>query len=331
MAGIHTLLCMFKPYHRFIEWSKKVVIPGFSPLPLYTVGTFFFQEISRDSLVTRASSLAYSFMLAIFPGIIFLFTLIPYIPIDGFQDQLMSLIAMVLPKNAYLTVQSTLEDIIKKQNGGLLSFGFLAALFFSTNGVNKLMQSFNKASLQPETRGWFRQRFVAIALTVIMVFALIFGLAIITVSEYIISRLKSEIHFKDWFWIYIIASVRWIILVVIYFITLSILYRYGPSYQKKWKLFSPGAWLATVLALLTSWAFAFYINHFGNYNKLYGSIGTLIVIMIWLFLNSLIILIGFELNASIDLSKRSIKIVRPSYNTFKNEEPEEKHQRNLKK
>ena len=329
MAGIQKILLKFKPYKRFIDWTKKAIIPGFSPLPLYTVGSFFFQEIGRDSLVDRASSLAYNFMLAIFPGLIFLFTLIPYIPISGFQDQLMSLIEMILPANSYGAVQTTLKDIIKNQNGGLLSFGFLAALFFSTNGVNNLMQAFNKASLQPETRGWFKQRLVAITLTVLTVFALLFGLAIITVSEFIISRLKSEIQFKDWFWVYIITFVRWFILVIVYFTAISVLYRYGPSYPKKWKLFSPGAWLATILALLTTWGFAFYINNFGNYNKIYGSIGTLIVIMIWLFLNSLIILIGFELNASIDLSKRSIKIVRPRFNTFRNEPVEEKYQKNL--
>lgn len=314
-----------------MDWTKKTVLPGFSPLPLYTVGTFFFQEISRDSLVTRASSLAYSFMLAIFPGIIFLFTLIPYIPIEGFQDKLLSLIAMILPLNAFDAVKSTLEDIIKKQNGGLLSFGFLAALFFSTNGISNLMQAFNKSSLQPETRGWLKQRFVALSLTVITVFALILGLAIITVGEFVITALQSEIRIGESIWVYIIAMVRWFILAVIYFTTISILYRYGPSYQKKWKLFSPGSWLATILAILTSWGFTYYINHFGNYNKLYGSIGTLIVIMIWLFLNSLIILIGFELNASIDLSKRSIRIIRPRFNTFREEPVQEKFQKNLPK
>ena len=107
---------------------------------------------------------------------------------------------------------------------------------------------------------------------------------------------------------------------VVYFLTISVIYRYAPANPKKWKLFSPGAWLATLLTILISWGFTYYINNFGNYNKLYGSIGTLIVIMIWMFLNSLIILIGFELNASIDLSKRSIKIVRPQFNTFRNEE-----------
>jgi len=324
MLWLHKLLLKTRPYYLLIEWTKVVVLPGFSPLPLYTVGTFFFQEIAKDSLVNKASSLAYNFMLAIFPAVIFVFTLIPYIPLDGFQDQLISLLGMVLPENAFLTVETTLEEIIKKQNGGLLSFGFLAALFFATNGVNNLMQAFNKSSLLIETRGWLKQRMVAVMLTFMVFFALVIGLGIMTIGEFAISIIKGELKFKDTFWVFVIGLVRWVILMGVYFVTISLLYRYGPSHTKKWKLFSPGAWLASVLALLTFWGFGFYINNFGNYNKLYGSIGTLIVIMLWLYCNSLIMLIGFELNASIDLSKRSIKIVKPRFNSFKHEPVQEK-------
>src|SRR5690606_20916456 len=147
MNRVHQTLLKFKPYDYFIEWTKVVVLPGFGSLPLYTVAVFFFQEIASESLLNKASSLSYNFMLAIFPGIIFLFTLIPYIPITDFQDQLLNFINLVLPHNAYLAIESTLEDIIKNQNSGLLSFGFLLALFFSTNGVHSLMQAFNKSSL----------------------------------------------------------------------------------------------------------------------------------------------------------------------------------------
>src|SRR5690606_11349783 len=124
-------------------------------------------------------------------------------------------------------------------------------------------------------------------------------------------------------WGYLITISRWIILFAIYFFTVSMLYKFGPASSRKWKFFNPGATLATILAILTFSAFAFYINKFGAYNKLYGSIGTLIVIMIWLYLNSLILLVGFELNASIALSKQSIKIVRPrKFNVFKYENTE---------
>ncbi|HEY0668376.1 MAG TPA: YihY/virulence factor BrkB family protein [Sphingobacteriaceae bacterium] len=324
MKWLHKILSKFKPYCMLLEWSKVIILPGFSPLPLYTVGFFFFQEIAKDSLVNKASSLAYNFMLAIFPGLIFLFTLIPYIPIENFQEQLMSLIALVLPEYAYLAFEATFEDIIQNQNGRLLSFGFILALVFATNGVNTLMQAFNKSSLILETRSFLKQRLVALVLTIIMAFALIFGVILVIVGEFVLSHLKGELLIGDSFWLYIIAMVKWIILMAVYFITISILYRYAPAHTKKWRLFSAGSWLATILAVLTFWGFSFYITNFATYNKVYGSIGALIVIMIWLYLNSLIILIGFELNASIDLSKRSIKIVKPVFNTFKSDVIEEK-------
>ncbi|MBD3749101.1 MAG: YihY/virulence factor BrkB family protein [Sphingobacteriales bacterium] len=318
MQWLHQFLLKFRIYNKFIEWTKYIILPGFSPLPLYTVGLFFFQEIGKDSLVNKASSLAYNFMMAIFPSIIFLFTLIPYIPIQNFQDQLLSLIALLLPHNAYLAFESTLEDIVKHQNAKLLSLGFILALFFATNGIHTLMQAFNKSSLIVETRSWFRQRFVALNLTLLIAFSLILGVAIMIVGEFIINFVKKGLGLSDGlFWIYLISISKWIIIVVVYFVTTSILYRYGPANSKKWKFFSPGSWFATVLAVITSVGFSYYINNFGTYNKLYGSIGTLLVVMLWLYFNSLILLIGFELNASLELSKRSIKMVKPRFNSFK--------------
>lgn len=321
MEWLHRQLLHLGIYSRFIEWTKSCVLPGFSPLPLYTVATFFFKEIGKDTLVNKSSSLAYSFMLAIFPGIIFLFTLIPFIPIKGFQDQLLSLIELVLPHNAYDAFESTLNDIVKNQNTGLLSFGFLSAIFFATNGVKNLMKAFNKSSLIIETRGWIKQRLIALALTVFICLSIIACITAMALSEVLLKYIKDELHLKASLAVYAIQFTRWALLAALYFITISILYRYGPSHAKKWKLFSAGSWLATILAFITIWGFSFYINHFGSYNKVYGSIGTLIVVMIWLYLNSFILLIGFELNASVDVSKRSVKIIRPTFNLFKKSDP----------
>jgi len=319
MNKIHRILLAFKPYDHFIEWTKRAVLPGFGALPLYTVGTFFFQEIARESIINKASSLAYNFLLAMFPAIIFLFTLIPYIPIDNFQEQLLEFLKVIIPHNAFGVIQTTLEDIIKNQNGGLLSFGFVLATFFSTNGMHTLMLAFNKASLTTENRSWIKQRLVALALSFVIIFALTVGMSIFTFAGIVINYLKSNISVDvSWFWTFIIKAARWLILFGTYFFTVSCLYKFGPASNRKWKLFSPGATLATILAILTFSGFAYYINHFGAYNKLYGSIGTIIVIMIWMYLNSLILLVGYELNASIALSKQSIKIVRPrTYNSFK--------------
>jgi membrane protein len=318
MKWLHDFLLRFKFYQHFIEWTKVLIVPGFSPLPLYTVALFFFQEIQKDSLVNKASSLAYNFMMAIFPSIIFLFTLIPYIPIKDFQNQLMSLISLVLPQNAYLAFENTIEDIVKNQNGRLLSIGFILALFFATNGIHTLMEAFNKSSLIVETRSWLKQRIVSLTLTILTAFSLIIGVAVMVIGEFIINFFKTSLQLSDGqFWIYLIMISRWLITIIIYFVTTSLLYRYGPANAKKWKFFNAGAWFATLLTVLVTVGFSFYINNFGTYNKIYGSIGTLLVIMIWLYLISLILLVGFELNASLDLSKRSIKIARPKFNSFK--------------
>lgn len=328
MSWLQRQLSKFKPYNLFIEWTKVIVLPGFGNLPLYTVALFFFQEIARESLLNKASSLAYSFMLAIFPGIIFLFTLIPYIPIDNFQEQLLDFMHLVLPDNAYATIESTLVDIVNNQNSGLLSFGFLMAMIFATNGIYSLMVAFNKSSLVAETRSFLKQRLVALGLSIMIIMALTVGMSTVTAASFIISHMRQNLQIDNYFWTLLIDLTRWVILMGIYFFTLSMLYKFGPAQSKKWSFFSPGATLATILAALTFWGFAAYINNFNTYNKLYGSIGTLMVIMIWLYLNSLILLIGFELNASIQLSKRSIKIVKPRFNSFKsNETKEERIQR----
>lgn len=319
MNWLYRQLCKLRTYRLFLEWTKGVSLPGFGNLPLYTVGSFFFQEIARESIVNKASSLAYNFMLAIFPGIIFLFTLIPYIPIENFQEQLLEFMQVIMPTNAYLAVESTLFDIVKNQHGGFLSVGFILATFFSTNGMSALMLSFNKSSLISESRTWGQQRLVAIGLTLLVIVALGLGMTVFTLASYVIAYLEDHFHANASIWNFLIKTARWLILFGIYFLTVSMLYKFGPASTKKWRFFSPGATLATILAILTLSAFAYYINHFGAYNKLYGSIGTLIVIMIWIYINSLILLIGFELNASIALSKQSIKIVKPrrKFNVFK--------------
>lgn len=319
MKKLHNRLLVFKPYDNLVEWSKKAIIPGFGKLPLYTVATFFFQEITRESILNKASSLSYNFMLAIFPGIIFLFTLIPYIPVDNFQEKLLSFLEIVIPTDAFTAIQTTLEDIIKNQNGGLLSFGFVLATFFATNGMTNLMMTFNKASLTRENRKWLVRRIIALALSFAIVTALALGIGVFTIVGIFINYLKENIEYDlSWFWTFLLTVSKWCILFLIYFFTVGLVYKYGPSSSRHWKIFSPGAILATILAILTFSGFAFYINNFNAYNKIYGSIGTIIVIMIWMYLNSLIILIGFELNTSLVLSKRSIKVVlHKSHNQFK--------------
>jgi membrane protein len=317
MKWAHRFLLRFRFYQNFTSWSKSCILPGFYPLSLYNLAAFLTHEIDERTLLNRASSLAFNFMLAFFPATIFLFTLIPYIPVKNFQGQLLKLISTILPYNAYMAFQATIEDIVKHHNGKLLSLGFITALYFATNGISNLMQAFNRSSLIAEKRTWLKRKGIAMALTVIISISLLVAIGVMTAGEAMIRYLKSHIDSKGHFWFYVIAFSRWIIVIAIFFVTISLLYRYGPANKEKWKFLNTGSIMATALAVLTSMGFTYYINNFSSYNKLYGSIGTLIILMLWLYLNSLIVLIGFELNASIDYSKRNIKIARPMFNSFR--------------
>ena len=317
MKWTHLFLLRFQFYKKFVMWSRRFMLPGFAPLPLYDVFAFFASEIETRTLFNRASSLAFNFMLAFFPGTIFLFTLIPYIHIKNFQGQLLNILATILPFNAYMAFQNTIEDIVKHQNGKLLSLGFISALYFATNGISNLMQALNKSSLIVEKRSWWKRKRIAFTLTIVISVSLLIAITIMTAGEAMIAFIQSHIYSKGHFWIYLVMLSRWIIVIAIFFVTISLLYRYGPANKQKWNFFSTGSIMATILAVLTSLGFSYYINHFASYNKVYGSIGTLIILMLWLYLNSLILLIGFELNASIDFSKRNIKVIKPMFNSFR--------------
>jgi membrane protein len=317
MKWTHRFLLRFTFYSNFIAWSKSYIFPGFHPLSFYNVAAFFANEFQERTIMIRASSLAFNFMLAFFPATIFLFTLIPYIHIKDFQVQLLNLLSTILPYNAYMAFQATIEDIVRHQNGKLLSIGFISALYFATNGITNLIRAFNKSSLVAEKRTWWKRRLIAIGLTLVISISLLLAIGILTVGEALISFFQNHIDKQGHFWIYIILFSRWLIVIAIFFVSISLLYRYGPANVQKWKFLSTGSIIATILAVSTSLGFTYYINNFSHYNKVYGSIGTLIILMLWLYLNSLILLIGFELNASIDFSRRNIKKVKPMFNSFR--------------
>lgn len=290
-----------KPVFKILKASKKIIIPGFEGLSLYIVTKFFFHGIWNGSLNMRASSLAFSFFLALFPSIIFLFTLIPYIPIDNFQDSLFNLMQNFLPKSAFEAMEETIADIIKNQNGGLLSFGFISALYFSTNGFNAMMDAFNETYHDIETRSALIQRLISLLMVIIATLLVSMAIALIVLSELSLTYLIEASSATY----YLILFGKWAILVALCFCFISFNYYLGPKRKRGFRFLSPGSILATVLTIITSLLFAYYVNNFGNYNKLYGSIGTLIVIMLWIYINALILLLGFDLNASIQSAKKN--------------------------
>ena len=293
------------PVKKITSASKRLVLPGFDGMPLYDVADFFFTGIQRGAIKTRASSVAYSFMLALFPGIIFLFSLIPYIPVRGFQSELLALLQDIFPKEAYVAARSTIEDIVKHQRGGLLSLGFILALYFTTNGISALIDGFNKSYHAKETRTAMGQRIRAILLTTILSLLIIAAILIITFSESVTKYLVKEHIIRTQGQFIILYLGKWIVIASLFLFAISFLYYVGPALHKRWRFFSAGSLVASFLSILTSVGFGTFVNNFGSYNKVYGSIGTLIVIMLWIYYNALILILGFELNASIDNAKSS--------------------------
>ena len=283
-----------------INLSKKIILPGFKQMPLYDVAVFFFKGMQKGSLPMRASAVSFSFFLAIFPSIIFVFTLIPYIPIDNFQEKLLGLLEAFMPHNAYEATKDTIMDIVTNQRGGLLSIGFISALYFSTNGFNALITAFNTTYHEIETRTPFQQRLVSILLVIIATLLMTIAIGLIIGSEIALNLIfkKGQASY------YLILIGRWIILFGLFYSLISFTYFLGPSRKTRWKFASAGSMFATVLTVVTSVGFAYYVNNFGQYNKLYGSIGTLLVVLLWIYFNSLVILLGFELNASIHQAKQ---------------------------
>lgn len=294
-----------RPFRIFRLVTQKIVLPGFDEMPLYDVIVFFIKGLMNGAITTRASSVAYKFFIALFPAIIFLFTLIPYIPIENFQTTLLETIRTALPENVNVMINETITDIIARQHGGLLSLGFILALYFSSNGILGLITAFNSTSHAVETRKLWQQYAISIALMLIITFLIILSISLIMLGTRGLEYLTAEHIIKEKILLFVLKIVKWIIIFMMIFFAVSFLYYLGPAKKKQFRFISAGSTLATLLFIATTIGFKYYVDNFARYNAVYGSIGTIIVILIWLYLNSIALIVGFELNASILHVKKS--------------------------
>lgn len=300
------------PVRFLVRKSKEISLPGFNGIPIYDVTEFFYKQVRTVGMIERGAAIAFNFVMAIPPAIIFLFTLIPYLPISNqFIKEIFALIRDIVPgqKNNSAII-SFLQDIIKHPRNGLLSFGFLVALFYSSNAMMGIMRSFDKNYIGFRKRKGLQRRGMAIKLTVIL-FLLVMASILILVTQ---GAVLKWIGIQNLTVRNIIKNLRWIVIVLLFFYSISFIYRHAPAVHKKWKLINPGSIVATFLMILFTMLFSYYVNNFGNYNKLYGSIGTIMILMLLIYFNSLVLLIGFELNVSIS-SLRKIADERRNINS----------------
>ena len=292
-------LTKLKSFEKAVQRMDRIHISR-DKVSLKRVAHIFLSQMKKDHIQEKASAMAFNFTLSIFPLIIFLFTLIPYIPIPNLQQNIMGFLKDLMPKTIYVATEGTILEIISIQRGGLLSFGFILALYAATSGVVSMIESFNKCYRTAETRGFFSRFFLSLSLVFIISVTMIVGITIGIVFTLYLDHLDSILPFNDRLFYQIVLVLKYSTLFLIFWVIISLIYYIAPNVIQRWRFLSIGSFVASILGVAFTVGFSFYIENFDSYNKVYGSIGTFIGVLIWLFVISYVLLIGFEINASID-------------------------------
>ena len=299
MIKLVRIFTEFHPINFLIRKSKKWVPPGFQGNSLFEVLKYYGKNFSVPHLTERAAAISYNFIMAIPPTCLFIFTLIPSLPFvskRGLKHQLHILITDIIPAQPNNKgIIQFVDSFIDGSKIGLISFTFILSLFFASNAVMGLMRSFNKNYIGFKKVKGLKKRWDAIKLTILLFGLLLLCFILLLAQSDILNLLGiTNRHMRHF-----ILYGRWVLIIALIFYSYAFIYKYAPSTKKRWKLVSPGTIIATTLSIIATIAFSAFVNNFGRYNILYGSIGSIMVVMIMIFLNSLVVLIGFEFNLSI--------------------------------
>ena len=307
------LVLKLNPVWLMIAWMRKIRFSKHEDVSLYKIVKNFLKNLSDDEIMDRANGVAFNFILAIFPAIIFLFTLIPYVtryfPTIT-KESIMEFLGSpgFMPPSMYEVASTTILDIVSNQRGGLLTLGFVFAMYLSTNGMMALMRAFNACYKTVENRSGVKTRLIATGLTFNMTLALFLAIILLVVGQlvldYVQTNLREIVNLDD-FTVYLLLGLRFLVLFIVFFLCISTIYYFGPAIHYNWRFFSIGSFIATLLCLAVFYGFSYYITNFGTYNKVYGSIGVLIALMVWIQLITVVLLFGYEINASIHESIRA--------------------------
>ena len=291
-----------RAWHKLVEHSRSERLPGFRKVSLFNAVKNIWQKVVWDDIIERASAISFNSAMALPPILLFLCTLIPifanfqFIENLRLMDQLRDLIKDLIPaKSNHDPILAFIDSIVEKPKNFLLFFSILLSIFFSSNAMMGVMRSFDQNYPGFVKRKGFKRRLIAIKITLVLMLLLIITLALLIAQKSVLQWLGIENELLTTIW----TNARWLLILLLVFTIISYIYRHAPSVSKKWQLITPGSVLATTLVVICTLGFTWWVSQFNTYNKLYGSIGTVIFLMVLIFLNSLILLIGFELNASI--------------------------------
>lgn len=301
------LVFQYNPGIRLISWMKRIRFSKHENVSLYRIVKIFIQNLNEDEILDRSNGVAFNFVLAIFPAIIVVFTLVPYISAffpELNAETIMEFLGDQIPGSMYEAMRTIIGEILERKQGGLLSFGVIFALYLSTNGMMALMRAFNACYRTTDNRGTLKMRLIATALTLTMAMALFLAVVLLIVGQLVLEYILEHLPEYSWldidsFTILLLFASRFLAIFLAFFLSISCVYYFGPAIHYNWRFFSMGSITATLLSLGVMYGFSFYITNFGTYNKVYGSIGALIALMILIQLITIVLLIGYEVNISI--------------------------------
>ena len=280
-----------------VHLLKRIKLPWLQGLSLYDLLELYGLGIVESALTYHASAIAFSFFMALFPFALFILNLIPYIPIEGFQEDFLLFVKDGVPPNTYDAIYKIITDILNNSHSGLVSYGFLLSILLMANGLNGILGGFETSRHVLVKRGFVRQYLVSLGMSLVLAFLLIVTVAIIVVFEVVIQKTV----FSDQVQLIVLGRYAFILLMIL--ITTSILFKFGTKHDKNRAFISIGSVFTTILILIDSYAFGIWVIKFSQYNELYGSIGTLLILMFYIWINCMILLLGFELNATINKLK----------------------------
>lgn len=280
-----------------VALSKRIIIPGAYGLSLYHLLDIYGTGIIKGTFSSRASSIAYSFFVALFPFLLFILNLIPLVNIEGFQTRFLQFIENLLPSQTSELFYPIIADIAVNPRGGLLSFVFFLSLFLAANGVNAIFSAFEYSFHVTMNRSFFRQYMIAVVVSIFLALLLLITVGVILYGEYLLRGLDGQLFGEDKQ--LLINAMQLTVFIIMVYLVIATLYYTGTKEGKKSRFFSAGAVLTTLLYVLTTYFFGIYIDNFSNYNELYGSLGAILIMMLYIWINSNLLLLGFELNISL--------------------------------
>lgn len=305
-----------------IRKLKSITFPGFHGKPFYDVLVYFINGFSKGYLTDRAAAVAFNVFLALFPAVMVLFTFIPYMPLEGVQDVIVDFIEQVIPQNIAGKVVDTIDEIMSHQHGTLMSIGIIMAFYFSSGAIRAFFRGFDMGVNHIGDMSIVRMYGGGLLTTLILGVLLLTSIALIIVGNNYLPLIFNKIHFYNSFVITLIEIGRWLLTVFALLIAIAVLYFFGnPHKDRKFRLFTPGTIMFTLMFIIGTIGFNYYIVNFSNYNALYGSIGGVIIFMMWIYVNCIIVLIGYELDASIFLAENKalpVSSTDKKYNNKKN-------------